>query len=131
MIPSLIAEGSNFMKRLKCVYLLIILILLGNIFPQTVTAETQNSLTNVQKQTSHQLTVRGRIGEEPDKNDVLEEENSQPEKDRKIIVADVLKIGRLPKTGMVGEPLIYLGLALLVLWGILVKKKVTTQRQSM
>ncbi|MCC4044557.1 LPXTG cell wall anchor domain-containing protein [Enterococcus gallinarum] len=111
------------MKRLwKCFYLLMMLILLGNILPQTVTAETQNSLTHVQKQPSHQLTVQGRVGEEPVKNDVLEKENSQPEKDRKIIVADASKIGRLPQTGSMGEYLMYLGLALLVLWGILVKK---------
>ncbi|WP_288551540.1 MULTISPECIES: hypothetical protein [Enterococcus] len=119
------------MKRLwKDFFLLIILILLGNLCIQTVTAEAQNSLTNVQKQPTHQLTVRGRIGEDDSSDD-------DPESDltlndgRKTIVADGSKIGKFPETGNIGEKFIYLGLTLLVLWGLAVKKKLSDQRQAM
>ncbi|MCD4985400.1 LPXTG cell wall anchor domain-containing protein [Enterococcus gallinarum] len=116
------------MKRLwKSFYLLPMIILLGSFVSKTVlAAEAQNSWTNVQKQPSYQLTVRGRIGEE---NYPIDDPKDEPDPDngRKIIVGDGSKLGKLPKTGSVGEPFIFLGLALLVLWGILVRKNTLEQ----
>ncbi|MUO31949.1 LPXTG cell wall anchor domain-containing protein [Enterococcus gallinarum] len=116
------------MKRLwKGFYLLPMIILLGSFVPKTtLAAEAQNSLINVQQQPSYQLTVRGRIGEE---NSPIDEPKDEPDLDdgKKTIVADGTKIGRLPKTGSVGEPFIFLGLALLMLWAVLVRKNILDQ----
>lgn len=112
---------------LQSFYLLLFLCLLGIFIPSTA-ARTQDSITNVQRQTSHQLKVQGRIGE-----DVSQTENSKeptkPDNGRVTIVADTSNLDKLPKTGSTGAPLIYLGMALLIGWAILVKR-VVNQRQT-